>query len=316
MSKAYFIVVDIGTQSLRTALIDDSLNILEIYNLPQKLNVISEDNRMEIDVPFMWEGTLTGIQRVVKNSGVSPQYIKGICTGAIMHVPIPIDRNGMLLSNYVQIYSDKRCREFVEAFCSSKDQDKAYQLTANIPMTSWMGFKIRWVKEYQPEIYEQTWKFLPANAYVNYKLTGVAKMDYAEASGTYLYSCIDNRWSTWLAEKVGCRAILLNPATEPWSVINDYLGLQPIGNTNRFIEVKPEFADELRQMNCERIHPERYLVFLSTHDEVLDWHKAKSKYAACRQILLPGNTHEIDHFEQCLPEIQHFFAEVPQKRTI
>lgn len=129
-------------------------------------------------------------------------------------------------------------------------------------------------------------------------------------------SSLGGFYATWLAEKVGCRAILLNPATEPWSVINDYLGLQPIGNTNRFIEVKPEFADELRQMNCERIHPERYLVFLSTHDEVLDWHKAKSKYAACRQILLPGNTHEIDHFEQCLPEIEHFFAEVPQKRTI
>ena len=74
-------------------------------------------------------------------------------------------------------------------------------------------------------------------------------------------SSLGGFYATWLAEKVGCRAILLNPATEPWSVINDYLGLQPIGNTNRFIEVKPEFADEVRQMNCERIHPERYLVF-------------------------------------------------------
>lgn len=124
-------------------------------------------------------------------------------------------------------------------------------------------------------------------------------------------SSLGGFYATWLAEKVRCRAVLLNPATEPWSVINDYLGMQPIHNTNRFIEVKPEFADEARLMNCETIHPERYLVFLSTHDEVLDWHKAESKYSACRKILLPGNTHEIDHFEQCLPEIERFLAEMP-----
>ena len=39
--------------------------------------------------------------------------------------------------------------------------------------------------------------------------------------------------------------------------------------------------------------------------------KAESKYSACRKILLPGNTHEIDHFEQCLPEIERFLAEMP-----
>ena len=61
-------------------------------------------------------------------------------------------------------------------------------------------------------------------------------------------------------------------------------------------------------MLCEIIHPERYLVFLSTADEVLDWHKAQKKYSACRQILLPENTHEITDFELCLPEIEHFAA--------
>ena len=96
-------------------------------------------------------------------------------------------------------------------------------------------------------------------------------------------SSLGGFYATWLAERIGCRAVLLNPATEPWCVINDYLGVQPIHNTNRFIEVKPEFADEARLMNCETIHPERYLVFLSTHDEVLDWHKAESKYSACRK---------------------------------
>lgn len=121
-------------------------------------------------------------------------------------------------------------------------------------------------------------------------------------------SSLGGFYATWLAEKIGCRAILFNPATEPWCVINDYLGVQPIANTGRTIEVKPEFADQAKSMHCEIIHPERYLVFLSTADEVLDWHKAQKKYSACRQILLPENTHEITDFEQCLPQIEHFAA--------
>lgn len=127
-------------------------------------------------------------------------------------------------------------------------------------------------------------------------------------------SSLGGFYATWLAEKIGCHAILLNPATEPWCVINDYLGVQTISNTDRTIDVKPEFADEARSMLCEHIHPERYLVFLSTADEVLDWRKAQNKYSQCRTILLPGNTHEIDHFEQCLPEIEKFLAKISAER--
>ncbi len=50
-------------------------------------------------------------------------------------------------------------------------------------------------------------------------------------------SSLGGFYATWLAEKIGCRAILFNPATEPWCVINDYLGVQPIANTGRTIEV-------------------------------------------------------------------------------
>lgn len=121
-------------------------------------------------------------------------------------------------------------------------------------------------------------------------------------------SSLGGFYATWLAEKIGCRAVLLNPATEPWSVINDYIGVQTINNTDRTFEVKAEYADQVRQMNCENIQADRYLVFLSTNDEVLDWHKAQSKYASCKMILLPGNTHEINNFEQCLPEIEHFVS--------
>ena len=121
-------------------------------------------------------------------------------------------------------------------------------------------------------------------------------------------SSLGGFYATWLAETLGCRAVLLNPATQPWDVINDYLGVQTINNSTRTIEVKPEFADQARALDVLVTNPSRNLVFLSTSDEVLDWRLAQMKYAACREVILPGNTHEIERFEECLPAIEQFLG--------
>lgn len=122
-------------------------------------------------------------------------------------------------------------------------------------------------------------------------------------------SSLGGFYATWLAERIGCRAVLLNPATEPWSVINDYLGLQKIHNSDRTIFVRPEYADQAREMASEVTDPSRYLVFLSTADEVLDWTKGQKKYASCKQVILPENTHEIENFDACLPAIESFLKD-------
>ncbi|HIU84339.1 MAG TPA: esterase [Candidatus Aphodousia gallistercoris] len=119
-------------------------------------------------------------------------------------------------------------------------------------------------------------------------------------------SSLGGFYATWLAEKIGCKAVLLNPATQPWEVVKNYLGVQTIYNTDRTIEVKPEFEKQMLAMSVEPTRVGRYLVFLSTNDEVLDWHLAQKKYAACEQVLLAGNNHQIEHFEQCLPKITSF----------
>ena len=119
-------------------------------------------------------------------------------------------------------------------------------------------------------------------------------------------SSLGGFYATWLAEKIGCKAVLLNPATQPWEVVGQYLGVQTIHGTDRTIEVKPEFEGQMLSMAAKPTKPERYLVFLSTDDEVLDWHKAQRQYADCEQVILEGNNHQIEHFETCLARIEQF----------
>ena len=62
-------------------------------------------------------------------------------------------------------------------------------------------------------------------------------------------SSLGGFYATWLAERISCRAVLLNPATEPWCAINDYSGVHTIPNTDRPMEVLPGFHQQARQMN-------------------------------------------------------------------
>ncbi|MBO7173188.1 MAG: esterase [Burkholderiaceae bacterium] len=113
-------------------------------------------------------------------------------------------------------------------------------------------------------------------------------------------------YAHWLAETVGCRAVLLNPATQPWGFIHHYLGEQTIYGTDRTMTVTEDFAIELKAMQAEIADASRYWVLLCTGDEVLDWKVAHRQYADCRQIVIDGNNHMIEGFEAWIPELEKF----------
>ena len=58
--------------------------------------------------------------------------------------------------------------------------------------------------------------------------------------------------------------------------------------------------------------PTRYLVLLSTSDEVLDWHGADRKYQAAKRVLVPQGDHQISNFDQYSPAITDFCAMRPE----
>lgn len=213
-----YLCVDIGTQSIRTALVDQNLQIIAVHSDPQQIMTDPVNNQIEVNIEHVWESVAAGSRDVLQKSNLSPSTIAGVCVGAIMHVPVPIDENGTLLLRQVQIYSDKRCKDYVRAFQSTPEALRAYKMTGSIATASWLGFKLRWIKEHQPDIYKKSWKFLTASAYINFRLTGNICIDYSEASGSYLMdqTC---QWNSWLATQVGVDIEKLPEIRNSWEVL-------------------------------------------------------------------------------------------------
>jgi hypothetical protein len=120
-------------------------------------------------------------------------------------------------------------------------------------------------------------------------------------------SSLGGYYATWLAERIGCRAALLNPAIKPYDDLRQHLGQQRVFHTNATLDMKPEYLDELLALDTPRItRPERYLLLAATGDEVIDYRTMVEKYAGCTQHVIEGSNHEISDFAQYLDEVLAF----------
>ena len=195
--------IDIGTQSIRVALVDTDGNIIAMRRHSHFIET-PKPNWAVQDPASWWNILKKEIPALLAESEVNKEEIVSIGIDGHMHAAVMIDKNGELLTHEAQLYCDKRNDKIVDDFCKIYNEDKrAYELTANAPITNWIGFKMKWVKENQPDIYEKTWKFLTVKDYINYCLTGETVIDASEASGTYLMDWKTCRWSDELTDLLG-----------------------------------------------------------------------------------------------------------------
>lgn len=121
-------------------------------------------------------------------------------------------------------------------------------------------------------------------------------------------SSLGGFYATWVAERTGCRAVLLNPAVDPARDLHAYIGEQTAWHdpNERFV-VEPGFLDELRALQCGPVrHPERYFAVIAKGDEVLDWREMTGRYPGVRTRLLEASDHALSDFDDHLEEVLAF----------
>ena len=124
---------------------------------------------------------------------------------------------------------------------------------------------------------------------------------------TLIGSSLGGYYATWLAEKLGCRAVLLNPAVKPPRDLEKYVGVTTAYHSNAPFEFKREYIDELKALAVESItRPERYFLMAATGDEVLDWREMAAHYPGTRKHIIEGSDHGISEFAQYVDEVLAF----------
>lgn len=118
-------------------------------------------------------------------------------------------------------------------------------------------------------------------------------------------SSLGGFYATWVAERTGCKAVLLNPAVDPARDLEKYIGdVTSWHDPSENFYFKPEYINELRDLTCGALtDARRFFAIVCKGDEVLDWREMHARYAQAEVLLLEGGDHAISDFESHVPAV-------------
>jgi predicted esterase YcpF (UPF0227 family) len=140
-------------------------------------------------------------------------------------------------------------------------------------------------------------------------------MDWVDAANcpsgkdtlTFVGSSLGGFYATFLAERYGAKAVLINPAIRPAESLASYLGPQRNPVSGETYELTREHFAELEAFNVVRVtQPQRYFLLVQSGDELLDWREAVAFYGGAWQSVQGGGDHAFQHFDTQIVPILRF----------
>ena len=202
---SYVIGVDLGTQSLKGLLVDPQGKIIAesscahdpIYPNPGWAEQAVED--------YLHSFTKV-VQELIAVSGIDPAEVGTIGMDAINDSVIAVDENGAPLMNCI-IWMDRRAEAEIARIARIVDPDHVFEVTGLNLDSSHTAAKMLWIKENRPDVFARARYLLNVDSFMVNWMTGVAAVDYAQASASMLYNVAKMDWDPEM-----CRVFGLDPA--------------------------------------------------------------------------------------------------------
>ncbi len=179
MGKRYLIGVDVGTTGTKALLFSEDGELVgQAYRgYPLLTPAVGQSEQRPKD----WWDAVVYVIRAVCNKKEIKEKVAAISLSTQGGTLVPVDREGQLLRNAI-VWSDGRCTSQKEAFLREVgDGTLMYEKTGWKLGNGLPALLIRWLKENEPEVFENTAKFLTVPDYLSLKMTGIAAIDPSNA---------------------------------------------------------------------------------------------------------------------------------------
>jgi uncharacterized protein len=184
---------------------------------------------------------------------------------------------------------------YLHGFRSSPQSSKARQVAA-------------WVGSHRPDL---TWwcPQLPPSPREALERVLARLQGWPAPQTAVIGSSLGGFYACVVAERIGCLAVLLNPAVDPAHDLSRHIGETTAWHSDERFFFRAEFVDELRAMTPTALtDPQRYFAVIAKGDEVLDWHAMTALCAGCKVKLLEGGDHALSDFSEHLPDVIDFLG--------
>ncbi|MFX1568373.1 MAG: FGGY-family carbohydrate kinase [Promethearchaeota archaeon] len=177
----FILAIDHGTGGPKTALVSTTGDVIE-WAFQEVPLYVDKGGAVEQDPNDWWDAILKTSKKVIDSGQVPVDDIVGVCNTSQWSGTVAVDKDGNQLMNSI-IWMDTRGAKYIEKFYKSLIQVSGYSLSKILKWLKRTGggpsqtgkdpiAHILWIKNEIPDIYNQTYKFLEPQDFINLKLTG------------------------------------------------------------------------------------------------------------------------------------------------
>lgn len=188
----YILAHDLGTSGNKATLFSTEGHLVgsEVFSYDAHY---FNDTWVEQDAEDWWTAVCRTSKSLIASTGIDAKDIGAISFSGQMMGCLCVDKKGTPLRPSI-IWADQRAQVQVAQIESHISQWDFYHIVGHRNTASYGIQKLMWVRDNEPDIYEQTYKTLNAKDFIVFRLTGKF---YTEPSDGNSNGCFDLNTLTW-----------------------------------------------------------------------------------------------------------------------
>jgi len=186
--------IDVGTGGSRAVVINETGRIVASATVEHEPFASPQTGWAEQDPDDWCRASIAAIREVVSHDNVSPDEIAAVGLSGQMHGSVLLNDRDEVVRPAL-IWCDQRSDKQCEQITQQIGAEQLIKLTCNPALTGFTLPKMLWVRDNEPEAWQQVRSVLLPKDYVRFRLTGDKATDVADASGTLLLNVAERKWS-------------------------------------------------------------------------------------------------------------------------
>ena len=203
----HVIGIDLGTQSVKAALVDEGGRVIAAAVRPYAVESL-HPGWAETEPSAWLEAATDAAREVLATPDARPTAI-GL--SGQMHGVVVCDESGRPLRRAIT-WADTRSGEQARRIAATLGPEQLARL-GSAPFPGFAGVSLAWLMDHEPHVLAQARWALQPKDWLRLQLTGEVATDPSDASGTLLFDLVGGEWSAAALEACDVRPDLLPPVS-------------------------------------------------------------------------------------------------------
>jgi xylulokinase len=197
----YILAHDLGTSGDKATLFSEDGRLIGSQVASYETDYFN-GNWVEQDANDWWNAVCISSKNLIQSLHINPSDIAVVSFSGQMMGCLCVDKKGNPLRKSI-IWADQRAQKQAAQIGEHINQWDFYHIVGHRNTASYGIQKLMWVRDNEPEIYEQTYKTLNAKDYIVFRLTGKFYTEYSDGNSNGCFDLVNLKWSDRIIEYSG-----------------------------------------------------------------------------------------------------------------